>query len=642
MEHTEDKQTPLKDESSAANDQGSVSANDNTRFKEKLLNELKSASPLDSFSILEQMEMYEQMDARQVIDDVYKEFESGENQVETIVIPVFTSVVDGLLQSLGTTKTRTDASGVTSSQRTVAGQVQDMGLSATRIVQECRAFQYGEIDVNAQIYSVVSKNQMMDGYEDFNEQVGTNVSTYYRNRKTAKKHGDGEHYYNYSFTPAQYKKAKEENKKRHGGVFTDEYGNKALYEDKEIAKQAEGDSKNSGELDHVVPLAKVHEQLKDNCMLSDDDVRRIANIDDNLVFTSEEINRSKKDKTNDKYVKDNKENLNRETRRNMLKKAKNAQKKLDSAANKAVLQNMQNPEQLKKLGKQMENVAKDAAKSGVKMGIGNAIIELLKPLYYEMADSFKNGFTEGVGVQKTGDAFKIRMGRIKNHMQGALKGLGLGSLTDLIKGLISSIISAIVDLFFGIVKDLLKLLQKGIPIAISAFKILFDKTKSPAERGDALVKLVGSSLVAILGGLLLDKIFPEKPEGFLRVLKSVCTALLSGCGSLFFMMFMDKIDLFSTKAEKRTQRIQEIFDARCAELHERASSMRVEVINLLKEQRLCFDKLISGAEDAIDRKDINAVVSYSYALAEFFKVELEYSNTKEFVEWWDQQKVIRI
>jgi len=596
--------------------------------KEKLLNELETSSPLDTFSILEQVEMYDEMDAWQTIDNVYKEFESGENGVENIVLPVFTSIVDGLLDSLGGDK----------KNPTAFGTGKEMGLTSTRIVQECRTFRYNETDVNTQVLSEVTVNTpILEADPNINQmlnEAGENkIHNYYRQKTTAEAHGDK--FYNYSFTDKQ-RKAAIERARNEDGKPQDAYTGESLHETTDEAKAA-NDYAHRAEVDHVIPLANVHAQLKSNCLLTDEDVRRIANIDDNLAVTSHDINNPKRAKSNEEYAKENKDKLNRKTRRNMVKKSKEAQKKIDQMANKAVIKNMQDPGQLKKLEAQMNNVVKDAAAAGAKLGIGNAIIELLKPLYYEMADSFRNGFTDGVGAQSFGDAFKIRIGRVKDHLRQSLAGLGLGSLTDLIKSLISSIISAIVDLFFGIVRDLLKLLQKGIPIAVSAFKILFDKTKSPAERGDAVVKLIGSSLIAILGGMLIDKVFKE--EG---LLKSVFTCLLSGCGSLFFMMFMDKIDLFSAKAEKRQARIREIFDARRAELHERASFMQVEVLDMLKKQRLCFDDLLNGAVQAVEQKNISGVVSYSYALADFFKVELEYSTTAEFVQWWDCQQVIRI
>ena len=156
------------------------------------------------------------------------------------------------------------------------------------------------------------------------------------------------------------------------------------------------------------------------------------------------------------------------------------------------------------------------------------------------------------------------------------------------------------------------------------------------------MKLVGSSLIAILGGLLIEKIFPGNQVGFMAVLKSVCTCLLSGCGSLFFMMFLDKIDLFNVKAEKRQERIREIFAERRKELQRRAECMQVDVINALKNQRFQFDNLISGAEQAIAEKDVDSVNQYSYALANFFGVTLEYSNTEEFVKWWDRQQVVKL
>lgn len=596
-------------------------------FRDELLEKLENASPLDAFSILEQTEMYDEQEAHEIIDQVYKEFESGDNKVQTIVVPVFTSVVDGLLRSLnkGKPNTNTDNAGTSNQPKSSGG----LGLSATRVVTECMNFRYEGMSDNAEVYGEVIRNERFDNYDDFNKRVGTNISAYERKK--------------FEYKQSQRNRAMKDEKNQHpdGGIL-DRYQNKPLYKSKKEAIEKEGNIKNSAQYEHIIPLKTLRDNFAENCMLTDDDVRKIANMNDNMVFTSAELNQSKQDMNNKDYVKANKDKLNRETRRNMRKEAKRAQRKINKEANKAVVHNMQNPEQLKKLGKQMGNVAGDAAKEGAKMGIGNAILEVLKPLYYEMADSFKNGFVEGCGASKVGEAFKIRIGRVVNHVRGSLKNLGLGSLTDLIKNVISSIVSAIVDLFFGIVKNLLKLLQKGIPVVISAFKILFDKNRTAAERGDAAVKLIGSSLIAILGGMLIDKIFGADSSGIKGVFKEICSCLLSGCGTMLFILLMDKIDLFSAKEEKRRARINEIFAARWREMEERARCVRVEAVKRMAERRLKFDELIEGAEQAIEQQDTHAVMLYSYSLAEFFEVDLEYTDTDDFIRWWDQQEVVRI
>lgn len=596
-----------------------------TDFKRSLLMQLENASPLDTFAVLEQVEMYDKQSAHEVIEQVNAEFATGERRVENIVIPVFTSIVDGLLKDTGMGK-----------------EMQKKGLTATRIVAECRSFRYSGANNNAAIYSELEKNRIIaDGVEqrhyDINEKLGSNVnSNYYRNKKTADKHGDS--YFNFGFTDKQRKEALARNRERSGtDRLVDDYSGQTLYDDKKSAAAAEGHTKNSPELDHIIPLEKVHSQLKNNCLLSNEDVRNIANIDDNFAVTSQEINRSKKDSENSEYVNSNNSVVDEQTRQKMLEKEKQAQKAVNKAANKAVVNNIFDSNKNAALKSELKNVSQEAAAAGVQLGIGNAVLVLIKPLYYEIADSFTNGFAAPVGTDSVGEALKFRMTRVKDFVISSLCDLGLTSILDIVKGVISSIIGAIIDLFFGILKQLLTLVKKGFPVAVSAIKILGDKTKSPSERGDAVVKLLGGTIISIVGAMIVDKI----PAGN-EMLKSILSCLISGCGSLIFMALLDKLDLFSVKAEKRSARIEEIFEARARELATRVSCMQVEVIDLLKKQRLCFDDLILGAEKAIKEKNVDRVVQYSYSLAEFFKVELEYSNTAEFVRWWDQQEIIRI
>ena len=600
-------------------------------MRKKLLSELEGASPLDTFSILERVEMCDAKDAREIIDEVYAQFESGEQRVETIVVPVFTSIVDGLM-----------------ADGKVGDELKKKGLSATRIVTECQNFQYEGGDSRGEVYSEVEKNRII-GEKDtsINDKLEHRVNQqYYRKRETAEAHGDT--YYNYSYTKNQkddvIRRNKDENRGKNdetdGKELRDGYTGKMLYEKRDDAKNADGSWANAAEVDHVIPLEQVHTQLKNNCMLTNEDVRKIANIDDNFVVTSHEINDSKKSKTNTEYVEANKDTLDKETQKRMLEAEKEAQKAIDREANKTVLNNMMDKEMRGKLGKEMQNVGKDAAKDGAQFGVGNLLVEIVKPLYYEIKDVFINGMKEGVGASSAGEAFKIRLNRVKNHVMSAFLKVGATSILDIIKAIISAVVGAIIDLFFGLVKQILTLIKRGFPVVVSAIKVLSDPKKSASEKGDAIVKLLGGLIISVVGGIIVSKL--DGLDKLSPGLKNIIGALITGCGTLIFMSLLDKLDLFSTKAEKRAARIKEIFDARIADMEERAACMRVEVIELLGKQRRCFDALISGMETAIDSENVEDMVQYSYSLADFFKVELEYSNTEEFVKWWDSQKVIKV
>lgn len=592
-------------------------------YKKKLLAELENASPLDTFSLLEQVEVCDARNAQDIIEEVHREFETGEQRVETIVIPVFTSIVDGLVKD-----------------SRVGQMMRQGGLSATRIVTECRSFTYGKQDPN--VYSEVEKNRIIaenaeakawgdinDG-ETFAKEVN---QQYYRVKETAEKYGDK--YFDFGFRPHERLRTLNRNRQQYGGKLMDEYREKPLYESRKAAAAAEGHTKYSPEVDHIVPLEKLHAQMKDNCMLSNEDLRNIANIDDNLAITSQEINRSKQGSTNQEYVQHNGKDLDEATKQRMVEKAENAQRAVDSKANKTVLNNMLDEQHRDKLAGELGKTANAAAADGAKMGIGNVLVAVLKPVYYEVADSFSHGFVSGVGADSIKDAIKIRAKRVKDYVCESLAGVMETSFWDIVKNVVSGIISAIVDLFFGIVKDMLNLIRKGFPVAVSAIKILADPQKSIAEKGDAVVKLLGGTVISILGGTLVKKI-----AGGNELLEAILNCLVSGCGSLMFMALLDKLDLFHVKAERRKARIREIFEARLAEMQERVSCLQVDALNLLSKQRICFEELIQNASKAIEEKNPEKMVGCSYAIAAFFSVELEFSNTREFVEWWDKQKVL--
>lgn len=69
--------------------------NMNALERQNLDNKLRSVSPLELVSTLQQIELYNKESTKSIIDEVYKEFQSQESMEKQIIIPVFTSVIDG-------------------------------------------------------------------------------------------------------------------------------------------------------------------------------------------------------------------------------------------------------------------------------------------------------------------------------------------------------------------------------------------------------------------------------------------------------------------------------------------------------------------------------------------------------------------
>lgn len=93
------------------------------------------------------------------------------------------------------------------------------------------------------------------------------------------------------------------------GPVKDPISGLELAPDKATASQLYGSDNinaRTAETDHITPLKQVHDKLKDNPFISDEDVKNIANKDSNFGMKSRTSNASKGGKTNAQTIKANK------------------------------------------------------------------------------------------------------------------------------------------------------------------------------------------------------------------------------------------------------------------------------------------------------------------------------------------------
>ena len=441
------------------------------------------------------------------------------------------------------------------------------------------------------------------------------------------------------------------------------------YNDETHRKQAQPD--------HIVPLKQLHEQYKHNYALDDSDLKRIANSESNLAITSAEINQVKRDMTNKQYIEwmdEHGKPLDENTKKIMLQKQKEATKSIESDVNKTVAKNLVGKGQVdekamknavnefkenngqapteeqrnqieqnlikKKTNEIRGTAVKNAAGQAKDYAVGNLILFIVKPIYYEISDIFKNGLKEGVGADSGTQALGIRFTRVKKYVMTHAKAFFGDSILDFVKGFVSSLIEGIISLFVGMLKQVLKILKEGVKIIVGSVQILFGKNAkamSPAQKGDAIIKLIGGSVIAISGVALeslLNKIGIGEPWSV------VLSTRLSGIASALFMYILNKADLFSTKAEKRYERVKEIFDERIKDVQEATELFDRVALETMKEQRLQFESIQEEINTGLESNDIDSINTGLYKLADFMKVDLPYSNTKEFCDYMDSEEVL--
>lgn len=410
--------------------------------KKKAIEELEYASPLEISRLLQQIELYDEKSSQEVLDEVYEKFDSEEHLEDEVLKPVFMSVVDGLLEA------------------TAGGRVaRKKGLTASRVIEECTNFSYDNLgdnhaDVNGYTeykninhdeieYQIQLEKWKRDGKKgdqpQYNGSVNSNSTQEYirsnledssamNDYKEKQRHGE--------------KKIKDEYTEK-DNLYVSQNNMPDNYNDETHRKQAQPD--------HIVPLKQLHEQYKHNYALDDSDLKRIANSESNLAITSAEINQVKRDMTNKQYIEwmdEHGKPLDENTKKIMLQKQKEATKSIESDVNKTVAKNLVGKGQVdekamknavnefkenngqapteeqrnqieqnlikKKTNEIRGTAVKNAAGQAKDYAVGNLILFIVKPIYYEISDIFKNGLKEGVGADSGSQALGIRFTRVKN------------------------------------------------------------------------------------------------------------------------------------------------------------------------------------------------------------------------------------
>ncbi len=636
--------------------------------RKKAIEELEYASPLEISRLLQEMELYDEKTSQEVLDEVHEKFDSAEHLEDEVLKPVFMSVIDGLLEA-------------TSGGRAARKK----GLTASRVVEECTSFSYDDLEDN---------HTNVNGYTEYKNINHDEIEYQVQLEKWKKdgKNGDRPQYngsVNSNSTQEYVRSNLEDSsamndykeKQRHGEKkIKDEYtGKDNLYVSQNNMPDNYNDEthRKQAQPDHIVPLKQLHEQYKHNYALDDSDLKRIANSESNLAITSAEINQVKRDMTNKQYIEwmdEHGKPLDENTKKIMLQKQKEATKSIESDVNKTVAKNLVGKGQVdekamknavnefkenngqapteeqrnqieqnlikKKTNEIRGTAVKNAAGQAKDYAVGNLILFIVKPIYYEISDIFKNGLKEGVGADSGTQALGIRFTRVKKYVMTHAKAFFGDSILDFVKGFVSSLIEGIISLFVGMLKQVLKILKEGVKIIVGSVQILFGKNAkamSPAQKGDAIIKLIGGSVIAISGVALeslLNKIGIGEPWSV------VLSTMLSGIASALFMYILNKADLFSTKAEKRYERVKEIFDERIKDVQEATELFDRVALETMKEQRLQFESIQEEIYTGLESNDIDSINTGLYKLADFMKVDLPYSNTKEFCDYMDSEEVL--
>ena len=577
---------------------------------------LKKVSALDLPAKILEFELTDGQSAFEIFDKLSAQF-AKEDFLENVVEPTFCAMIDGILD-----------------MSCFKGVTRKLGLTAQRVLKECKSFSYdGRMSYLMPDTQTEARNYVHQAEAWKNE----HRSTYDRKK--------------YENVPAM-NRYKERRIQENGGRVNmeDEYRmTRDISASRAGADKRRNDPKFNyvAETDHIIPLKKVFDQVQSNSALSDDDIFRIANRDSNFAVTGRLVNNPKRQMSNSEFIARQETlkaegkpyvELSEEQKRNMIRMEMEAQDALNKSINKMVLDNLsgRGPSNKKafqdaikkeraRLGRELtpdesnavrqrcalekaRGIYMDAGKRAVGQGLlyamGNLMLLIMKPLYFELKDGFFNGFIAGVYAGSAKEAFAVRFARVGDYVLEQLKSIEfyLGNFIEFVKTLVSTLIEILLNMFVGLCKQLLRVVKEGVKIVMQSFSILFgqqSKNMSLSEKGDAILHIVGGSIVTLCG-IAIDTLGLKKiPEGFRTPIKTILTGL---AGVLVFYA-IDKADLFNVVEERRNMRLQEVFDLRSRDVEERAAALTEAAADSLRSTSIAQARVFGAIGSAIENRE---------------------------------------
>ncbi|TKB52751.1 hypothetical protein [Ferrimonas aestuarii] len=576
-----------------------------TMTRAEMEKQLTGVSPLKLSRRLIDIELYERQSSMVVMDKIYEDFANKNDLVESLVVPCLSTMIGS---SLDFFKKR--------------GMPVPEGETAHSIINEVRSVDYSK--GAAGYYRTMESKALFDKLnisEDYRGEYKNNRSQYE--------------------DTARMDAYKESNSDRFGRSKNELNDKMELAQTKHYAdrKVKEGDKQrlHTAETDHVVSLEKVHSENKWNLLLDKQDMVDIMNDDVNYVLVNGCLNAAKGGSRSFGDIVNEKQALRSEIESgNATKKQQDRlaflEKRLPKAQEQRALEVDKNSREgvdklirdktLEKgvhLGGEMLGDAKNKVQSA-------AVTAFFKALAFELFDCFKNGLTSGFSPETSdGAAIGARLKRVATvaieRFKQASKGQFFAKLEELIKMLLKMVIKMVQ----GMLKNILKIIVEGWSAIVGAIKILTTPSEqmSAAQKGDAIVKLLATTTATIATYYFVN--LPPPLDEYDDLILPVISGLLS----TLVVWGLDKLDLFSAKAEARAERVKDIFAERVKQIKANTDAYESASLERLAQDKLRFAEINTRMATAIQNKQ--PVNDSIYDLAQFFDVDLQLTSTDDFM-----------
>lgn len=396
-------------------------------------------------------------------------------------------------------------------------------------------------------------------------------------------------------------------------IIKDRYSDKQLVLEKSDAQVIFGKENYNEHLahaDHITPLEKIYADKENSAWTSIEDIKGIANADDNFVVINGKLNESKNHKTNSEYL----DYLEKKGRGNEISAEYKELMLKDQAASEKYLKKAFKKRELDNVVKTGHKAGMDAAKSGALIGGGISAIQNVvavvkgeKDAGEAVIDTAKDTAGAAVLSYSTGALGSTISHTLSYSSNTMLKSLSKTNLPSQI---------AVAALETG------KTMKKFICGEI-------DGTECMIELGEKGTGMIASSYGAIAGQVLIP-------------IPVVGGMIGSMVGYAFASSYYNGlVGLMQNRKLAHEERIR--IEAECKETLEAIRSYRREVEKIAEayfaDHKRVFDTAFGTISQALQTGDADGVIAGANMITEKLGGEVQYKNMKEFDEFMNDEDV---
>lgn len=392
-----------------------------------------------------------------------------------------------------------------------------------------------------------------------------------------------------------------------GAAVKDPYTDQELTLTKAEAKLKYGEdwTNHLAESDHKIALEKRYEQTKDNPWLTNDNVKKSSNSEDNIEVTSRKFNNAKRSRSNKDFVNDNA--YQEKTGVKITKDGKTKAIQSEEAAQKA-LYKQDFKDSINNIIETGHNAGMAAAESaGITAATMSSIMNITAVIKGEKsADEAIVDIAVDTG-KAAGTAYVMGDGLTTiSHSLSSSKSKFIKALTK--SNVPGKVITAVI-----LTGDTLKKYVNGeittqeCLIDLGEKGLNFATTGYSAAVGQALIPIpiVGGAVGALVGSMLTSNYYHQL------------------------------INTLQTKELEHQERLRII--AECNRASEEARKFRAELesylISYFKEYQDCFDEALSAIHTAFDTGDANGVIAGTNQITRKLGGKVYYDNMNEFKDF---------